>query len=770
MSLNTAINNLLRDISAGRNYTTTMLEAESTSFLTAIRDSRTFEHWTGLIEKQISELNNLFETDALMHSNRSPEVQTPAGQSGSSSGPDLSHIKVFSPLIDESSRLKCSIVGCNSRFSYRRSYESHMRNFHPNMEVRKVRDPPGTCRLFVANSQRPCNAKLPVRSIYYHLLHLHQVHRPSPEEILIGFDLTSTPRAVFGKKKDLEQHLRNSSEDAMRQTRNEVSSLRGDVAGPSSAPAAGPSSGPVNQHRSAPVAGPTLAAIAGPSSGPVPRRKSAPRATIRSTHVAGPTSSPAAINISSPVYQRRSAPVAGPILAAIAGPSSGPVPRRQSDPRARIRSIPVGGPTSSPAATNISSPASGSTSILTPRSSRSKHTALRKRKLDLPSASSSSISISSDEEMDNFRKEYEDCVPKKVPGKSPEEPKLLSNSPEEENLDNKSSNSSSQKDYEKEKKLKQVDDSESDMETTSSSENEEEELSSYYTDDNEIDSDHEIGDIETENEIRIRNKKIRHMNRNTNLVPLHQKPGNLAFIQDMTTYMKKATIDTTNPTTSTITRTVRHLFTDDDSFLSFQVNKNITFCCENLRSFKSENFEHLQFPMDWLVSTCLRDGIKGLERLKSHACLRKFLEYEVDKMDSSKDFQLMKDTVRVNLQEITKQITNNKLFKKYTTLSKQNKQKKDKALMILEPGRQINIENLVRTWNQSFEKTETDRDYQFILETSIENNHISIRNLTAYSSYARICLLLRKVGSFIVYSQTLWLLIGEYFWILTFSS
>ena len=713
MSLNTAINNLLRDISAGRNYTSTMLEAESTSFLTAIRDSRTFEHWTGLIEKQISELKNLFETDALMHSNRSPEVQTPAGQSGSSSGPDLSHIKVFSPLIDESSRLKCSIVGCNSRFSYRRSYESHMRNFHPNMEVRKVRDPPGTCRLFVANSQRPCNAKLPVRSIYYHLLHLHQIHRPSPEEILIGFDLTSTPRAVFGKKKDLEQHLRNSSEDAMRQTRNEVSSLRGDVAGPSSAPAAGPSSGPVNQDRSAPVAGPTLAAIA--------------------------------------------------------GPSSGPVPRRQSDPRARIRSIPAG-PTSSPAATNISSPASRSTSIVTPRSSRSKHTALRKRKLDLPSASSSSISISSDEEMDNFRKEYEDCVPKKVPGKSPEEPKLLSNSPEEENLDNKSSNSSSQKDYEKEKKLKQVDDSESDMETTSSSENEEEELSSYYTDDKEIDSDHEIGDIETENEIRIRNKKIRHMNRNTNLVPLHQKPGNLAFIQDMTTYMKKATIDTTNPTTSTITRTVRHLFTDDDSFLSFQVNKNITFCCENLRSFKSENFEHLQFPMDWLVSTCLRDGIKGLERLKSHACLRKFLEYEVDKMDSSKDFQLMKDTVRVNLQEITKQITNNKLFKKYTTLSKQNKQKKDKALMILEPGRQINIENLVRTWNQSFEKTETDRDFQFILETSIENNHISIRNLTAYSSYARICLLLRKVGSFIVYSQTLWLLLGEYFWILTFSS
>ena len=49
-------------------------------------------------------------------------------------------------------------------------------------------------------------AKLPYSSIYYHMLHLHGVAKPAdPDVILVGFDLSSTPTAVFRNKSKIFQ-------------------------------------------------------------------------------------------------------------------------------------------------------------------------------------------------------------------------------------------------------------------------------------------------------------------------------------------------------------------------------------------------------------------------------------------------------------------------------------------------------------------------------------------------------------------------------------
>ena len=69
--------------------------------------------------------------------------------------------------------------------------------------------------------------------------------------------------------------------------------------------------------------------------------------------------------------------------------------------------------------------------------------------------------------------------------------------------------------------------------------------------------------------------------------------------------------------------------------------------------------------------------------------------------------------------------------------------KKAKAKMILQPSRQMNVQNIIRTWNNSLEKQEIDDDFEYIYKTAYKSGDISVKNLTSYSNYARITLLMR---------------------------
>ena len=270
-----------------------------------------------------------------------------------------------------------------------------------------------------------------------------------------------------------------------------------------------------------------------------------------------------------------------------------------------------------------------------------------------------------------------------------------------------------------------------------------EDISSDNSDGEEYDSDFEPGDTESYTTIRVQNKKIRHSSRNINILPLHLKSGNIEFIEAMTKFLKQNTIDTGNAERSTVTKTIRHLFLSSDSLLSFEVERNCQFKLQNWRNFQDANYMHLKYPLDWITKTCHKDGVKGCERLKAHCSLRRYIEYEVDKADSSESFSAIKISVRSNLNSISTQISKNKLYMKYNSLSKQLNQQKKKAAHVLQPSKPINIQNLVSTWYSSLEYEETERDYQFIYENAMKTKHISISNMTSYAIYVRLSLLLR---------------------------
>ena len=100
------------------------------------------------------------------------------------------------------------------------------------------------------------------------------------------------------------------------------------------------------------------------------------------------------------------------------------------------------------------------------------------------------------------------------------------------------------------------------------------------------------------------------------------------------------------------------------------------------------------------------------------------------------------------MEGIEKQVTGNRLFRRYTQLSKQKKQQRDKAMMILEPSRNVYVDKIVQTWNRSLEKSEMDRDHEFIYQNALAVTEISPKNLMRYSQYARLTLLMR-LGNFI---------------------
>ena len=258
----------------------------------------------------------------------------------------------------------------------------------------------------------------------------------------------------------------------------------------------------------------------------------------------------------------------------------------------------------------------------------------------------------------------------------------------------------------------------------------------------EADSDFEVGDEDIFTANRMKNKKRRHINRKSGNIKIYELDLNKKFVEDMQHYLVSNNILATTKINSTVYKIMNELFYKQDSFLYYEVSNNENFSLENLRSFTSDEFHSLRHPRDWLVDTCGEDGCKGTERLKSHAALRKFLAYSVDKYDNSALFESKKKLIRDNLEFISKDVTNGRLFKKYKKLEENFNQECERAKRIVNPSLDHNIQNCVVKWNNSFQKEELDRDHQFIYQEAIQNKFITPTNLTKYSHYARMCLCL----------------------------
>ena len=92
---------------------------------------------------------------------------------------------------------------------------------------------------------------------------------------------------------------------------------------------------------------------------------------------------------------------------------------------------------------------------------------------------------------------------------------------------------------------------------------------------------------------------------------------------------------------------------------------------------------------------------QGIERLKSHHNLRKYIDYEAENFSQLSNFTQRKLEIKNNSLSITNQITKSKLFKKYETLANINKRKIAKCKLILDKENKFNEENIVQRWNNS---------------------------------------------------------------------
>ena len=253
----------------------------------------------------------------------------------------------------------------------------------------------------------------------------------------------------------------------------------------------------------------------------------------------------------------------------------------------------------------------------------------------------------------------------------------------------------------------------------------------------EADSDFDENDDNHFTERRMKNKHERYLRRNSVSVKIHELSENAIFIADMKEYMQNESIASKYLDNSTIKKTINHLFIFDDSLLMFEYKENKDFNLNMLRNFNEDTFKNLKYPLSWLTKTVLEEdgGGKGHERLKAHNNLRRFLEYEVDKIDNMK----RKLEIKSNLANITKQIERNKLFQKYGTLVSVEAKKKKKCQLILNRDKKFNEENIMMKWNMSLEKESLDEDMNFIYKQCIlEDSPLSPRQLTSYAEYARL--------------------------------
>ena len=110
----------------------------------------------------------------------------------------------------------------------------------------------------------------------------------------------------------------------------------------------------------------------------------------------------------------------------------------------------------------------------------------------------------------------------------------------------------------------------------------------------------------------------------------------------------------------------------------------------------------------------------------------------MDSYDGSAAFQEKRQLIKTNLSNITKQVTNGKMYKRYGKLANNHKQDIQKADKILNPSKVTALTNCVRVWYNSTERAESDREFEFLYQEAMNQNYISQSNLTRWSQYARI--------------------------------
>ena len=282
----------------------------------------------------------------------------------------------------------------------------------------------------------------------------------------------------------------------------------------------------------------------------------------------------------------------------------------------------------------------------------------------------------------------------------------------------------------------------------------------WSCDSNDIDSDFDENDSKEDDESRRKMKQLRitQRNSNTDMPSLIEIENNKIFIDKFENYMKNK-----NYKKSTMDKAMDLIFRKPDSLLQFLTKKDPSFNLGRLFNLLGEDFIKLPDPTivdGWLQSIAGPDG-KGspgrrCEFLKAHAKLREFLKETLTESDygNSAEAFYKKEIVIKNIDQITTNIKNKKMFQKLNKSASEVSLEKQQAREALNPSNVHNETQAVSTWMESDEAKKETEECLAIYRKVMGKEKFTSKEFVRFGTWAKFSTCLADKNRRGVYSFT----------------
>ena len=259
------------------------------------------------------------------------------------------------------------------------------------------------------------------------------------------------------------------------------------------------------------------------------------------------------------------------------------------------------------------------------------------------------------------------------------------------------------------------------------------------------DSDVEEKDSKSFTQKRLRNKKKRYQMRDSGKVSvdLPSLPGNKEVIEEFCQFLSKKG-DSTNPQSSTISKSTGYLFRHGDAFLPDMVKRRPDFKLEQLINFSDRTkFVHLKDPQSWVESIGGESGKENPSRqrefYKSHKQLRDFVIRKLNDADLGNDDEgiFWEQKIRSNLQRITEDVNGRNTWAKLDTGIQNKKLEVDQAKDVLSPRKNLNEANANSSYFSSQEYQSRAEKNSRAWKRAMEAGSISESAFNEFMNFSR---------------------------------
>ena len=259
------------------------------------------------------------------------------------------------------------------------------------------------------------------------------------------------------------------------------------------------------------------------------------------------------------------------------------------------------------------------------------------------------------------------------------------------------------------------------------------------------DSDSEENDTEAMKKKRISRKTARWSRRNSledQVSAPHEDPKNVKVIEDLQAYLLMRT--TGGDKCSTVSKVLGHICFYPDSYLQHETDKDRNFKLEMNLNFGASDYRDIKFPLDWIKETTSEDPSRVVEKLKAHSRFRQYLKY---KCGNSNLPSSEKHVIVELLDGISKEITAQNLYNKYSIEVNNESVESKRARMTLDPDMAQKVAKAVKAWNNSEIQKEIQKDMTQLYEETLKKKSLNAdaitnRKFTQFSHWVRFNLIL----------------------------